>query len=97
MASGLPVVTTDVGGVRELVADRSGAAPGAIVVRNDPAAVAAGLQQYLAAPDARRAAGAYNRNRATTEFSWLTSALRLLDVYRRVVSARHGLQARASA
>jgi glycosyltransferase involved in cell wall biosynthesis len=97
MASGLPVVTTDVGGARELVADRSGAAPGAIVVPNDPAALAAGLEQYLAAPDAAREAGAYNRHRAVAEFSWRTSALRLLDVYQRVVSARRGLLARASA
>jgi glycosyltransferase involved in cell wall biosynthesis len=88
MASALPVVTTDVGGVRELVADRTGATPGAIVVPSDPAALAAGLEQYLAAPDAARAAGADNRNRAVTEFSWRTSALRLLDVYHRVVSAR---------
>ena len=97
MASGLPVVTTEVGGARELVADRSGAAPGAFVVPNDPAALAAGLEQYLSAPDAARAAGAYNRHRAATEFSWRTSALRLLDVYQRVVSARRGLLARASA
>jgi glycosyltransferase involved in cell wall biosynthesis len=96
MASGLPVVTTDVGGVRELVADRAGAAPGAIVVPSDPAALAAGFEQYLTAPDAARAAGAYNRNRAVTEFSWRTSALRLLDVYHRVVSARRGIT-RASA
>jgi glycosyltransferase involved in cell wall biosynthesis len=96
MASALPVVTTDVGGVRELVADRSGAATGAIVVPSDPAALAAGLEQFLAAPDAARAAGAYNRNRATAEFSWRTSALRLLDVYYRVVSARQGVT-RASA
>lgn len=96
MASGLPVVTTDVGGVRELVADRAGATLGAIVVPSDPAALAAGLEQYLTAPDAARAAGAYNRNRAATEFSWRTSALRLLDVYNRVISARRGV-VRASA
>jgi glycosyltransferase involved in cell wall biosynthesis len=96
MASGLPVVTTDVGGARELVSDRAGASPGAIIVDSDAAALAAGLEQYLAAPDEARAAGAYNRTRAVAEFSWRTSALRLLDVYHRVVSARRGL-IRASA
>jgi glycosyltransferase involved in cell wall biosynthesis len=96
MAAGLPVVTTDVGGVRELVADRTGAAAGAIVVASEPAAFAAALEQYLAAPDAARTAGAHNRARAVAEFSWRTSALRLLDVYHRVVSARRGV-ARPSA
>jgi phosphatidylinositol alpha-1,6-mannosyltransferase len=95
MASGLPVVTTDVGGVRELVGDRTGATTGAIVVPSEPSALAAGLEHYLAAPAAARAAGAHNRDRAVAEFSWRTSALRLLDVYDRVRSP-HGA-ARASA
>ena len=96
MAAGLPVVTTDVGGVRELVADRPGAAAGAVVVPREPAALAEALKQYLTAPDTARAAGAHNRARAIAEFSWRTSALRLLDVYRRIVSARRGMT-RASA
>jgi glycosyltransferase involved in cell wall biosynthesis len=96
MASGLPVVTTDVGGVRELVGDRMGPTPDAVVVSSDPTALAAGLERYLAAPDAARAAGARNRIRAVTEFSWRTSALRLLDVYHRVIAARQG-DRRASA
>ena len=93
MASGLPVVTTDVGGVREFVADGVG---GAVVPARDAAALAAALERYLGAPDLARAAGAHNRVRATTEFSWRTSALRLLDVYHRVLSARQGTN-RASA
>jgi glycosyltransferase involved in cell wall biosynthesis len=96
MAAGLPVVTTDVGGVRELVADRPGAAAGAVVVPLEPAALAEALEQYLTAPDTARAAGAHNRARAIAEFSWRTSALRLLDVYHRIVSARRGVT-RASA
>jgi glycosyltransferase involved in cell wall biosynthesis len=93
MASGLPVVTTDVGGVREFVADGVG---GAVVTARDATALAAALEKYLAAPDAARAAGAHNRQKATAEFSWRTSALRLLDVYHRVLSARQGTT-RASA
>jgi len=96
MASALPVVTTDVGGVRELVADRTGATAGAMVVPKDPKALADALEQFLNAPDAARAAGALNRTRATTEFSWRASAMRLLDVYHRVLAARRGLT-RASA
>ena len=93
MASGLPVVTTDVGGVREFVADGVG---GSVVPPRDAAALAGALETYLVAPDLARAAGAHNRLRAAAEFSWRTSALRLLDVYHRVLSARQGTT-RASA
>jgi glycosyltransferase involved in cell wall biosynthesis len=93
MACGLPVVTTDVGGVREFVVDPDG---GAIVPRGDAAALAAALERFLVSPPAARQAGAFNRMRAMTEFSWRTSALRLLEVYRRVLAARED-PARASA
>jgi glycosyltransferase involved in cell wall biosynthesis len=93
MASGLPVVATDVGGVREFVSDGAG---GAVVPPRNPRALAEALEQYLVTPDAARMAGAQNRLRATSEFSWRTSALRLLDVYHRVLSARQGTT-RASA
>jgi glycosyltransferase involved in cell wall biosynthesis len=93
MACGLPVVTTDVGGVREFVTDRVG---GAVVLPRDPAALAAALQRYLASPDEARAAGARNRARAAAEFSWRASALRLLEVYDSVITARRGA-VRASA
>jgi glycosyltransferase involved in cell wall biosynthesis len=93
MASGLPVVATDVGGVREFVTEGAG---GAVVPPRDARAFAEALEKYLVNPDAMRAAGAQNRLRATSEFSWRTSALRLLDVYHRVLSARQGTT-RASA
>jgi glycosyltransferase involved in cell wall biosynthesis len=62
----------------------------------DAAALAAALEKYLTSPDLARAAGAHNRQRAMAEFSWRTSALRLMDVYHRVLAARQGT-ARASA
>jgi glycosyltransferase involved in cell wall biosynthesis len=93
MACGLPIVTTDVGGVREFVADGSG---GVVVPRGDATALAAALYTYLASPPAAGAAGAFNRARAAAEFSWRTSALRLLDVYHQVIAARNGVD-RASA
>jgi phenylacetate-CoA ligase len=94
MACGLPVVTTDVGGVREFVTERVG---GAVVPRRDPAALAAALERYLASPDQARDAGARNRARAIAEFSWRASALRLLEVYDQVIAARRGGAVRASA
>jgi glycosyltransferase involved in cell wall biosynthesis len=92
MACGLPVVSTDVGGVREFVADGRG---GAVVPPRDPHALAAALERYLTSPDAARDAGAHNRVRAATAFSWRVSALRLIDVYERVLAARRNRRASA--
>jgi glycosyltransferase involved in cell wall biosynthesis len=88
MASGLPVVTTAVGGVGDFVANRVG---GLIVPPDDPEAFASALAGYLNAPNAARAAGAHNRMKAATAFSWRASAARLLDVYHGVIAARRGI------
>jgi glycosyltransferase involved in cell wall biosynthesis len=93
MACGLPVVATDVGGVRDFVAERAG---GLLVPPGDAAGFARALERYLMQPDLARAAGAHNRLKASAEFSWRASTLQLLDVYRRVIDARRGGE-RASA
>jgi len=93
MASGLPVVATDVGGVRDFVAEGIG---GAVVPPGNATALANALERYLAQPDRARAAGTHNRLKASAEFSWRGSALQLLDVYRRVIDSRRG-EHRASA
>jgi phenylacetate-CoA ligase len=93
MASGLPIVSTDVGGVREFVDVPDG---GAIVPSGDAGALAGAIERYMTSPSAARAAGVYNRRKAASEFSWSTSAADLLGVYRRVVRAPGGEQ-RASA
>jgi glycosyltransferase involved in cell wall biosynthesis len=92
MSSGLPVVATDVGGVREFKPD----AGGAVVPPRDPAALATAIERYLTQPAQARAAGALNRQRAANEFSWRSSAERLLDVYRLAIDWR-GRAERASA
>ncbi len=91
MASGLPVVATDVGGVREFV-DTQG---GAIVEPRNPDALAAAILAFLSDAGRARAASAWNRTRATTQFSWRASARQLLDVYERVVSGRERMRASA--
>ena len=93
MASGLPVVATDVGGVRDFVAEGIG---GAVVPPGNVTALANALERYLAQPDRARAAGTHNRLKASAECSWRGSALQLLDVYRRVIDSRRG-EHRASA
>jgi len=92
MACGLPVVATDVGGVREFVTPESG---GLIVPRGDAAAFARALETYLKSSERTRAAGSHNRARTTAEFSWRASAQRLLEVYGEAIAARHRLRARA--
>jgi phenylacetate-CoA ligase len=94
MACGLPVVTTDVGGVREFVIDGVG---GALVERDNAAQFASALERYLASPHAAAVAGTRGRQRTLTEFSWHASALKLLEVYHRVVETRRGGTARALA
>jgi glycosyltransferase involved in cell wall biosynthesis len=84
MASGLPVVCTDVGGVHEFV-DRAG---GDLVARGDATALAAALASWLASPERRAAAGVHNRRVVLERHSWRASAERLLDVYHRVIAAR---------
>ena len=92
MACGLPVVTTDVGGVREFVADGIG---GAVVERDNAPRFASALERYLASREAACAGGTRSRQRTLTEFSWRASALRLLDVYHRVIEGRRDTTARA--
>ncbi len=92
MACGLPVVSTDVGGVREFV----GADGGDLVPAGDAAAFAAALLGVFSAPDRAAATGRHNRRTAIARFSWRVSAQKLLDVYRGVVAAR-ARPARASA
>ncbi len=93
MASGLPIVSTDAGGVRQFVDDPEG---GTVVARGDAAAFAQAIARYVMSPSESRAAGVYNRRKAVSEFSWPASAAQLLAVYRRV-TGMHPTEQRASA
>jgi len=86
MASGLPIVATDVGGVSEFVDAPSG---GSLVPKGDATAMAAEILAMLSDDATRRAAGIFNRQRAMTDFSWRKSAEQLLAAYRGAVAA-HG-------
>jgi len=85
MASALPVVATDVGGVAEFLETPAG---GALVPRGDADQLARRIVELLADPNRRRDAGAFNRHRATTRFSWRTSAEQLLTAYKTALAAR---------
>jgi sugar transferase (PEP-CTERM/EpsH1 system associated) len=78
MASGLPVVATDVGGNSELVDQDT---TGLLVPRGDPAALADAIRVYIDDPDLRRLHGATARKRSEDEFSLDTMVQRYQDIY----------------
>jgi teichuronic acid biosynthesis glycosyltransferase TuaC len=77
LACGTPVVTSDVGGARELI---TGDTAGRLVARN-PAAVAAGINAVLNNPPPREAVAAL-----TDGFSWDANAAGLAAHYERLVA-----------
>ncbi len=77
LASGSPIVITDVGGAREIV---TGPAAGRLVAR-EPAAIAAAVCEVLAAPPAQRAVAA-----CAAPFSWERNANELVAHWRRLAS-----------
>lgn len=66
MACGLPVVTTDCGGMREAVTD---GVEGFVVPVRDPAAMAEALRKLALNPELREAMGARARERILREFT----------------------------
>ena len=66
-ASGLPVVATDVGGVRETVIDGE---TGLLVPRNDPESLAAALVSLIEDPQRRGAMGHAGREMVAARYRW---------------------------
>jgi sugar transferase (PEP-CTERM/EpsH1 system associated) len=78
MASGLPVVATDVGGNPELVVPGE---TGALVPRADPAALARAIAAYVADDLLRARHGANARARSLRDFSLETMVARYREIY----------------
>ena len=77
MSTGLPVVVTDIGAIRDYVT-----AEGAYLVPpKDPEVFARELQRLAADPPARQRLGQANRQRAEAEFSLDISGARMRAVY----------------
>jgi glycosyltransferase involved in cell wall biosynthesis len=82
MAAGLPVVATDVGGLREYVAEPRN---GRLTPKGDARAFAHALASYVDDAASARATGEHNRADAVSRFSWAASAARMRDVYVEIV------------
>ncbi len=81
-ATGKAIVTTDVPGCREVVAEDDN---GFLVPARDGAALAGALERLLADPDLRRRMGARSRERAVAEFSVEEFVAASLATYRAVL------------
>lgn len=79
MACGLPVVSTTVSGVPELVREGSGilTAPG------DPEAIAAALERLIVSPDLRASMGQRGRCVVAREFDAVEGAARMREIFER--------------
>jgi glycosyltransferase involved in cell wall biosynthesis len=80
-ACGLPIVTTDAPGCREVVQD---GVNGLLAPVRDAAALAAALKKLIDDAELRRRMGARSRQRAETEFALETVIAQTLSVYREV-------------
>lgn len=85
MAYGLPVITTPVGGVPQVVVDGEN---GFLTPVDDPAALAACLDALLGCPDERRRIGAAARSTVRERFGIGACLDRLLDLYAAAVGTR---------
>lgn len=82
MATGLPVVATDVGGLPELVED---GVSGVLVPPDNPQALAKGIADLLNDPDRCRRLGQAGRQRVEQLYSTETMVDSLMDIYREVL------------
>jgi glycosyltransferase involved in cell wall biosynthesis len=82
-ASGLPVVTTDSGGMRDVVIDGT---TGFIVPEQSPPAIAEALEKLAADPALRAKLGAAGLAHVTATFSWDVIAARYVETFRDAVS-----------
>ena len=85
MASGLPIVATDVGGNKELVDQGT---TGYLVPHSDPAALADAIRVYVDDPDLQRRHGANARKRSEDEFSIDKMIQGYQDVYDDLLNTR---------
>lgn len=82
MAAGIPVITSDYGGLPEIVDDGR---EGLVVPNGTVEPLAAAMRQLALDPEARHRMGAAGRERVLKEFSLESFAVRTVDVYRSAI------------
>ena len=85
MAFGLPVVSTAISGIPELVADGQN---GLLVPERDSAALAQAMQRLLASPELRAQLGQAARKKICTVFDSHKTTLRLKDLFLDAIECR---------
>ncbi len=86
MATGLPLVATDVPGCREVVVD---GVNGLLVPPKNPGALAAAIETLLKSPELRAEFGAASRRLAEERFSDQQVVSRILDLYRELLAEKN--------
>jgi hypothetical protein len=82
MSAGVPVIASDVGGLKEVIAhEESG-----LLVENDPDSIARAIRRLLEDRDAAGRMGRNARQRVAEKFTIENMARRTLDVYHRVLT-----------
>ena len=82
MASGLPIVATDVSAIPEVVGDA-----GILVPPRNPTALASAIRLLIDDPAKRREMGRRGRDRVAALFTWDKVIPRLTDVYQEAIEA----------
>jgi glycosyltransferase involved in cell wall biosynthesis len=85
LASGLPIVGTDVGGIPEFIED---GVNGLLVPPGDPERLARALQTLATDPQRRLDMGSRNRDKALTQLRWDDVAACYIEVYRQLVEKK---------
>jgi glycosyltransferase involved in cell wall biosynthesis len=93
LAAGLPVVATDVGGVREAVVEGE---TGYVVASGDDVKMAEGIVRLLKNPERARAMGELGRERVAAKFSCDRHLQNTLELYDELLAAPGSAPARVS-
>ena len=85
MACGTPVVATRAGALSEVLEHTGG---GLLTPRDDPAALAAGIDRLLADPALRTSLARRGREQVVLTYSWPQIARATADAYHEVIARR---------
>lgn len=94
LARGIPVIASDVGGVREALGTTSGGYPGLLVPPDDDAALAEALRLWLTDPVLRARLRRWAADRRTRLAGWSSTVAGVADVLASVASEPVGRPAR---